>query len=86
MELGNSDLVFSQVDISSSNEDTDGSISISTGKKYALLTGNNSITLWSVERNECVLSSDFMDLNDPNKRTLYAGAINPDGNSLILAF
>ena len=33
-----------------------------------------------------MLASLFEDPVDPTKRALFAGAINPDGNSLMLAF
>ena len=33
-----------------------------------------------------VLSSDFSLPQKPNKRTLFAGAVSPDGNSMLLAF
>jgi hypothetical protein len=48
-DSASSDLVFMKVDgIESSN--SEGVISLSTQKKYALLTGTNSILLYNVEK------------------------------------
>ena len=66
-------------------EEPEGSISISTGKKYCLLCGDNSVNVWSIERNEQVLKMNFANDSRPGK-AIYSGAINPDGNSLILCF
>lgn len=49
------------------------------------MTGPRSATLWSINRNEFVLGSEFTEGSDSGK-TVLAGAINPDGNSLLLAF
>jgi hypothetical protein len=53
-----SELIFNRA-YSSCCYSPDGSLSISTGKKYCLLTGTSNATLWSIDNNEVVLSSDF---------------------------
>ena len=80
-----SELIFNRV-YNSSAFSKDGTISISTGKRYCLLTGPSNATLWSIERNELVLSTDFSRAEEPGKKVILAGAINPDGNSILLAF
>ena len=61
-----------------------GSLSMSAGRKYALLTDPRSASLWSIERNECVLGSEFRE--GEGGRAVLTGAVHPDGNSLLLAF
>lgn len=56
LETSPADLVFNKVETSCSRE-VEGSISISSDKKYALLTGTTSIVLWGIEQGECLLSS-----------------------------
>jgi hypothetical protein len=80
-----SELIFNRI-YNSCNFSEEGSISISTGKKYCLLIGSSNVTIWSIEKNEIVLSSDFTSPEDASKKVLFAGAINPDGNSILLAF
>lgn len=58
IQIDKSELIFSKME-SSCNHEQEGNISISTGKKLCLLTGSNNVTLWSIERNEHVLSSRF---------------------------
>jgi hypothetical protein len=77
-----SELIFNRV-YNSCCFSSEGSLSISTGKKYCLLTGTANATLWSIDHNEMVLSTNF---GEDGKRVLFAGAINPDGNSILLAF
>ena len=42
--------------------------------------------LWGVEKSEMILSTEFKDPIDHDKKAVLAGAINPDGNSIMLAF
>ncbi len=51
-----------------------------------MLSGGRVVTLWSVERNEFVLSSEFVKAGEPQKKSILACALNPDGNSFMLAF
>ena len=59
---------------------------MSAQKKYALLAGCKEVVLWSIERSEAILSTEFTDAIDSSKRAVLAGAINPDGSSIMLAF
>jgi hypothetical protein len=52
-------MIFIKVESSCIGEKT-GSISISTGKRYGMLSGSKAVTLWSLEKNEFVLSSEFI--------------------------
>lgn len=80
-----SDLVFSKVD-GIYNQSCEGLISLSAQKRYALLTGTNSILLYNIEKGQSLLSSIYLDPIDPSKKTIYSGAINPDGGSIMIAF
>ena len=77
-----SELIFNRV-YNNCCYSQEGQISISTGKKYCLLAGGANATLWSIERNEVVLSCEFA---EEGKKVLLASAINPDGNSILVAF
>jgi hypothetical protein len=85
LEADSADLVFTKVD-SFCSKDARGCVSLSAQKKYALLSGSNSVVLWNIEKGEPVLATEFADPIDPSKRAVLTGAINPDGNSIILAF
>ena len=76
---------FNRVEDSCTSEN-DGSLSISTGKRYCLMSGPKLVTLWSIERNEYVLSSEFESVQKNSSKPILACAINPDGNSFMLAF
>lgn len=84
-EPGHSELAFARMEDSCTGE-KEGSLSISTGKRYCLMSGPKVVTLWSVERNEFVLSSEFEAVQQNSKKNILASAINPDGNSFMLAF
>jgi len=84
-DLDASDLVFTKVD-SIESRDSEGVLSLSTQKKYALLAGTNSVLLYNVDKGESMLSSHYSDPIDPSKRAVFSGAINPDGASIMLAF
>ena len=56
-----------------------------------MLTGQDNATLLSIQNNETVLSCDIAEggkrlLLEGGKRLLLGGAINPDGDSILLAF
>ena len=53
-----------------------------------MLAGHRNVTLWSIEKNEYVLSTEFVTEEEleSKKKMIYCCAINPDGNSFMLAF
>ena len=87
LEVTHTDFAFVQIEHSCKNSHQ-GSISISTGKRYCMLAGLRNVTLWSIEKNEYVLSSEFVteDELETKKKVIHCCAINPDGNSFMLAF
>lgn len=50
-----------------------------------MLSGSKLVTVWSLQRNEYVLSSQFTNAQS-QKKSIITSAISPDGNSFILAF
>ena len=61
LDVNHSDFCFCKVENSCSSS-SEGSISITTGKKYCLLAGAVNVTLWNLEKNEFILSTDFVNV------------------------
>lgn len=50
-----------------------------------MLSGSKNVTLWSLEKNEFVLSSEFTN-SESKVKHIITSAVSPDGNSFILSF
>ena len=47
LDAGHSEMVFTKIESSCAGEKS-GNISISTGKRYCMLSGTKNVTLWSL--------------------------------------